>query len=505
MSINKIKHTIAIAAVSVLIAAVAAGCSQVKEPTVSVTTSTSESISESASKETNSTAVSSSTTESAVASQTTETPSDDSQPNPAFAEILGGIIGSRDSSGIVYNLEKTYFKNAEIFEKAGHDIYSDAKFPQIKAQTETAKLFNSHIRETALRESENMYRDIAQAIENNLYDADTGWVYYDYGVIESDKYLSIIMARSDSFYKLQPFISIETYIFDKQTEEFVPFDQVVSDFGIDIGDFLSKLENLFAENNIDLKIYENYFYREKYKDYLFRLWNTMLTVRDMRDPSERFLILENFSNDANAGIYVDESNRLHVVTPSHMLDGVNEDTGNFSFKMTFQDAMYNDIPATERKVNPVFEYYSSKIGGVGENINAMVVKLPDVESDDFAAIMGGLLSENNSADLIPVNTHHSENHDFFVLILRYSASVTRVIHPEPMAIEYKMGATHSVGDMQIISLDISADSTVLVESRDEWFAVESNSDTIIDITEHIASNKNGISEEILNNLIRIFK
>lgn len=147
--------------------------------------------------------------------------------------LFGGeVMGNKGSSGLVYDLDfEEYDKTQKIIDKGGFpfDVRKDYIFPQVTFDSEDGRKFNEHIQEyanTMLHEWSDDLVEYLQHVKDVVLA--NGFRYVKYGVIESEKYLSMIVvsAYTDTDYTKLTYV-IDSYVFEKETGRFVSFKELM--------------------------------------------------------------------------------------------------------------------------------------------------------------------------------------------------------------------------------------------------------------------------------------
>lgn len=134
----------------------------------------------------------------------------------------GKVLGIKGGSGLVYDLEVVEYEGVQkLFDDAELpiDIKNDFVYPQVAFDSEDGKKFNDNIRNDAQAFIENMSSSFIETLTAMREDIEkNGYLRITYGVIEGEKYLSIILVDAYTYkdYK-SPEYFFNCYVFEKET------------------------------------------------------------------------------------------------------------------------------------------------------------------------------------------------------------------------------------------------------------------------------------------------
>lgn len=197
----------------------------------------------------------------------------------------GELFGRKGSSGSVYDLSHSYFDSFEkLAERAGlkGDAYRSRVYPQLSWSSEDAKRFNAAMEGRAKihgNSFDRMLENQLSPFENPEQIAENGYVYENYGVIETDRYLSIICGAAYTLYDSDvPEYEIEAFVFDKKSGNLVSEEELFRLAGMDAEAFIAFKEHFWEVQLHQSSGFEHLFYRLEMRN------NLALLYRDLRIP-----------------------------------------------------------------------------------------------------------------------------------------------------------------------------------------------------------------------------
>lgn len=349
--------------------------------------------------------------------------------NPHFSAYLQGRVGKRPESGAVVDAQDVtgnYPKISELSRAWGIEKFYIV--PQIVVDSEAGKLLNQRFSDRAAEDLDLFEREIGIVdVENK--NALSGWIYADYAVYESERFISIVTVRSKTFGKTFPDLAFEAYVYDKSLQRVVRPSELIMHFypDEDRDVFLSGLEDFFIRHSADFQEYEPAFYNFEYRDYLKYLWNVVF-VRGKQRLAPDSLIPEEAGRVGlpprrPIGFFTDDASKPHVIIMSAKFGGYNEMTGNAVLERGFAVSPLEALRG-ERSVSNLFR--AANVGDSAAADRALLGVIYVGDSADEQAVRTFLNFKSASAGegMSAVRlSSRSENPSFYILVPKYPSSL----------------------------------------------------------------------------------
>lgn len=191
----------------------------------------------------------------------------------------GKVIGTRSESGLVVDYVHDRFDAVqEAFESLDLpvDLQRDLVYPQVTFDTEDARSFNeliqSEVKTLAKSWSDILGLDPSMLSQYREDVYENGFAYEDYGVIETEKYLSIIRLHAFTMNGFErPVYDAETYVFDKRTGELLKDRDIINLAADGENGVYESLQDLYSDlamdrADLDRTVY-SYYNTEYLRDY----------------------------------------------------------------------------------------------------------------------------------------------------------------------------------------------------------------------------------------------
>ncbi len=413
-----------------------------------------------------------SSTSQAALSHTAET-SEQSTSSPLSAEefqsaalgrILGGLIEIRNTSDLVFDLEsEDYEKLKTVLQEAGldHEKVIRHRYPQLKLQSEDAAKFNQCMKMRSHEDLERLqYLSSLGGSDYDSYIEDAGSLgieYADYGISESDEYLSIVCAKAYPAVFLAGGASyfVDAYVFDKNTGEYLNFAKLFERIGsgatnegsaakklpIKVEELVSALEYLpYLYSNTDsFKEFSGEIFRDHYSDYLLALWEK-IDSNDIPMSSIELATAPSF--------YLDSENNVRVIyaytamARGEEFAGQNEDAS----LIDVLDLPVSKLVIPDTQISSTFKK-ACNISSFDEEPLAMAAYLGCGGEETLQKLQGILNSldiTTNDLKMISYYTAAQPDYtDFYMIIPKYTANVVSLksIHDDYGYIYHTSGPT----------------------------------------------------------------
>lgn len=350
--------------------------------------------------------------------------------------LFGGDLIGKNRSEMVYDLEHRYFENLiRIYANQGiqYDPYRVRKFPQVRFETEDAKAFNE-MSVQLLAQEESMYASVLTAEvrlseEERRHFAENGGVCENYGVIEGEKYLSVILVQASPLGDWKnPVYYLESYIFDKETGNLLTEEEIVRSVDED-GILVHEMAKLFR--HINRSMMENYAFipfNHVFSEFLKETWHTLFPEKEWQGGAGPF-----WGERRGFSFYADEDGEfrlLHVaLEPKESDFGLYKWHANRILDYSLKDLASGALKIDEPEESELYFAVKEKFGisedrdilianiGIGDDLS---VRKFQKFVDDFAVSLGG------NGVLRDISYEGSDWRDVYILIPRYRYAVTCV-------------------------------------------------------------------------------
>ncbi|MDO4754360.1 MAG: hypothetical protein Q4A41_05085, partial [Bacillota bacterium] len=231
--------------------------------------------------------------------------------------LFGGRVLGNKGSGLVYDLDTDiHAVGQKIFDelKIPVNLKQDYVFPQLTFDTEDAKNFNEFIKMLSndilgnWEEGQNTY---FESIKDDILQ--NGFGYLKYGVVESEKFLSVIIVHAYTYEDYRrPDYTMSAYVFEKDTGRYVSARELIDMAKAENQDRLyAGLADVFGRFIVDYTSV-NQSLAARYATYLYALWDSV-------QHSAPGFVLNPMSfalgSISDAVLYVDESGIPRIAIP----------------------------------------------------------------------------------------------------------------------------------------------------------------------------------------------
>lgn len=414
--------------------------------------------------------------------------------NVAFEQYFGGIIGKRPASGVVTDQKienSNYDDLKKLASASGHEAFY--RIPQINLRSQAAREFNEYIRKRAEIDLESVATYIKNNVKNRQEGDFNGWIYFDYAVIETDRYISIVLFKLNNIWSMNPWVRVEAFVYDKDTSKVLKLTDLLDDFGVSYEEALSGLEALYPRHNIELKIGDSeYTYMNEYSNYLGRVWNEFFSMAD--DASARgreYHLIEGYELNfyPSYAVYVaheDGEDRLRVVHRDARITGTNQETGNISYSRGIIDQPFETAISDERRVNKAC---AALVPEPAEDVLGAIVYLGSEADRELVGKFASLYELDPELGLSVFSMGRKKD-AMYVLIPRYEASIIRIED------ENDREVASYVTPLGLIFGEEAAPLDIILSSREEWDMLGIPSDyaklnlsdhRLLDVTDRVQS------------------
>lgn len=487
--------------------------------------------------------------------------------NPAFrglfrGTILDGKIGKRPESGIVRDLQYDPRDFVGENESKGYEEYhilevhfgirNPFRFPQIASKSRGAREFNEII---AKRAKAEYMSDIRQILGSYKYSTDQanmnsisgvgkevslsdilkigfeGWTYIDYAVLESKRYVSIVIVKLRSMNTSE--LYFETYVYDKNDDMLLTPKDIAGDFALDVAGYVNRIENRIFRNHADLYESQPLRYMEVTRRLLTYLWNVFYNWENISMERGQFEVFYNkgaFDRRPMFGLIVGPQgelltmlgivrrlgvsdfaeNYLRAVDAEQASEGAagdlfglsdRVDEGRFltaaSFEILTLKQLFGDPSLGERERLPMYDKYIAELeaqrnplfdGRVSDRFDVLLVYLGNAADDATASRVWKMMEDNPSLSLGQVGTIQeltSYPRQMYLVIPKYAATYVKANVGEREVYGDAVGPT-------VVFASVAHDKPVQLRmrSRSDWaywelplaYSYPLESDRVLDIT-----------------------
>lgn len=275
----------------------------------------------------------------------------------------GKVMGKNGKSGLVYDLELEEYESVQkLFDDAelSFDLKKDLVYPQVVFDSEDGRKFNEYIRENTLAMFENwssVLIDTLSSMRENF--EKNGYLYSKYGVIEGEKYLSIILVNAYTFMDYtSPGYFINSYVFEKETGRLITPVELIQMSSEDNSDLAYEgIAELFRSLVVDEVLNEDSCFN--FDHFLFIFWNH---VQGLVKPFDTESTFSDVGNIGDLCLYLDEKGEPHVLLPCNdYLYGIHDMPEHHKVsedklkKYTWYNGKIVDVPLREILVQDLVE------------------------------------------------------------------------------------------------------------------------------------------------------